>query len=363
MRAKGQGCITRIANSPYWYILYYHDGRQVRESTKSTDKKEAERLLQIRLGEQHMGIKPAQDTKNVKYEDVRDALVAEYKLRRRGSVMKHADGTEYISGMNHLDRFFKNMPVARITSDVIRRYIEKQRGENFADATIRRNLVILRSMLNLARKEGKLRSADLPHFPMPEDSEPAGQYIAPEGFAKVHENLPADLRPFFTFMYHTGCRLGAAMGVTWEMVSKDCTEIKIPAALMKAREPLTLVLAGPGLEQVAKELRKMFRSPGGLVFDTTNYRPEWAKAIAKAGLGTWDKKTRTRTGPRIHDCRCSAAVNLVEAGVAEDIVMKIGGWKTRAMFSRYNVMSTDRVRRAMERGGQYVEQRAKNGTI
>ena len=86
-----------------------------------------------------------------------------------------------------------------------------------------------------------------------------------------------------------------------------------------------------------------------------------SKACAKAGIGTYDKKTRTRTGVRIHDCRCSAAVNLIDAGVPEDIVMKIGGWKTKAMFSRYNVMNTDRVRKAMEQGGAYVAAQM-NGT-
>jgi len=43
--------------------------------------------------------------------------------------------------------------------------------------------------------------------------------------------------------------------------------------------------------------------------------------------------------------------------VSEDTVMKIGGWKTKAMFSRYNVMNTDRIRKAMEQGGEYVAQR------
>jgi hypothetical protein len=39
--------------------------------------------------------------------------------------------------------------------------------------------------------------------------------------------------------------------------------------------------------------------------------------------------------------------------------MKIGGWTTRAMFSRYNVMNTDRVRAAMQQGGEYVASRMK----
>jgi len=49
----------------------------------------------------------------------------------------------------------------------------------------------------------------------------------------------------------------------------------------------------------------------------------------------------------VPDLRCSAAINLVDTGVSEDTVMKIGGWKTKAMFSRYNAVNTDRIRVAM----------------
>jgi integrase len=89
------------------------------------------------------------------------------------------------------------------------------------------------------------------------------------------------------------------------------------------------------------------------VFNTVNYRSEWHKACDKVGLGVRNAKTRTFGGVRIHDLRCSAAINLVDAGVSEDMVMKIGGWKTKAMFSRYNVANKDRFRAAMEKGGRH----------
>jgi nucleoid DNA-binding protein len=92
---------------------------------------------------------------------------------------------------------------------------------------------------------------------------------------------------------------------------------------LDAREPLTIVLTGAGPEPVSKTLRKMFRAPGHRVFNTAYHRVAWSRAVALAGLGTF--KTRKRTGRRIHDCRCSAAVNLVDAGVPEDLVIKIGG--------------------------------------
>jgi integrase len=169
--------------------------------------------------------------------------------------------------------------------------------------------------------------------------------------------LPENLRPFYTFLYYTSCRLGAAQEIRWPMVSADATEIKIPAHLMKARNPLTVVLAGPGLEPVSKLLKKMFRKNGDRVFDTTNYRYEWHKAADAAGVGVRDSKRRTYKGVRIHDLRVSAAINMSDAGVPEDIIMKIGGWKTKAMFSRYNVMNTERIRKAMEQGGKHVAEK------
>jgi hypothetical protein len=43
-----------------------------------------------------------------------------------------------------------------------------------------------------------------------------------------------------------------------------------------------------------------------------------------------------------------------------DAVMKIGGWKTKAMFSRYNVMNTARIRAAIIQGGEFVAARIRN---
>jgi hypothetical protein len=96
---------------------------------------------------------------------VRDALIAEYRNQSRACVFTHRDGSEYVGGVNHLDDFFKGMRVTEISTDTIRLYIEARREAKAADPTIRRNLVLLRSMLNLARKEGKLRFADIPFFP------------------------------------------------------------------------------------------------------------------------------------------------------------------------------------------------------
>jgi len=94
----------------------------------------------------------------------------------------------------------------------------------------------------------------------------------------------------------------------------------------------------------------------GAVFDATNLRVSWEQACAKCGLGT-RVEMKSEAGNRffkyqgllVHDLRRSAVRNLRLAGTPEDVAMRISGHKTRAIFSRYNIVSTDDISEAMRR--------------
>jgi integrase len=55
-----------------------------------------------------------------------------------------------------------------------------------------------------------------------------------------------------------------------------------------------------------------------------DFRLTWRKACAHAGAHDL----------LFHDLRRTGARNLRRAGVAEGIIMKIGGWRTRSVFER-----------------------------
>jgi hypothetical protein len=49
----------------------------------------------------------------------------------------------------------------------------------------------------------------------------------------------------------------------------------------------------------------------------------------------------------VHDLRRSAHCAYRRAGVAESVIMKIGGWKTREIFERYNIKDSKDVAEAV----------------
>jgi integrase len=94
-------------------------------------------------------------------------------------------------------------------------------------------------------------------------------------------------------------------------------------------------------------------------------RPGDARVFLRDGVPVRVWRTALRDACRkahvphrmLHDCRRTAARNLIRAGVPGRIAMLLTGHKTRAVFDRYNIVNEQELRKAAERLAAYVARR------
>src|SRR5579875_2626453 len=342
-REYGAGSLRKHKGSKNWYIRYYlPDGRRIEEPTGTPVKQRALALLQKRLAERELGVSPAQDAKRLRYENIRQSLLDDYRMKGRKSLR---NGYITSGALTHLDRFFANTSVASITTDAIRRFIATRQAEGAQPSTINRSLALLRRMLNLARIEGRIQT--VPHFPFLKENPPRKGFVTHEQFARLLAALPEQLKPLILFLYWTGCRVGEARKITWEQIDLDKRQIVMYGEQTKSGQPRILPLPDELvdiLQSVPESNRK------GHVFHQPSFRRSWARACEQAGLG---RRIKTANGfPRyqgllVHDLRRSAIRNLREAGVSESVVMAISGHRTTAVFHRYAITAVEDLHKAM----------------
>lgn len=81
----------------------------------------------------------------------------------------------------------------------------------------------------------------------------------------------------------------------------------------------------------------VFTRPSGQ--PVLDFRVTWRNACIHAGV------------PNLlfHDLRRTVARNLRRIGVGENVIMRIGGWKTRSVFQRYDIVDNRDIADAMQK--------------
>lgn len=153
-----------------------------------------------------------------------------------------------------------------------------------------------------------------------------------------------------TFAYYTGCRRGEIVKMEWSQVDLEHHVVRLNPGETKSGEGRVLPVGSELFEILSMEKAARDQKWPGRpwVFSRfgkqiKSFRDAWREACKRAA--TRDERPAgslwngLKPGRIFHDLRRTGARNLVRAGVPERVVMQIGGWKTRSVFDRYNVVS------------------------
>lgn len=312
-----------------WYLQFWRDGRQYQRSTGTRDRAEAEQQLARILADD----KPAGA---VTVGSLLDDLLTDYEtreLRNRYIARKTLE--------KHLLKPFGTLPVRKLSAGRIDLYIRDRRKQGAANATINRELSLLRRALTLGRQAGVAR-IDL-HIPKLVEENVRQGFLTHVEYERLRNALPDYLQGFFVLAYHVGGRRGELLKLRRDMVDLPAGLIRIEAKNAKTKRPRTLPIYGEMAAYIEMAIAAgdpacpwLFQREGKRLGE---FRSAWARATKEAGV------------PRllVHDLRHTAVRNLERAGVPRAIAMQITGHKTEAVYRRYDIVDEADLRDAARR--------------
>lgn len=334
---------TRVDQST-WTVRY----KGVDYATGETDLKMAEKFLKIKVGDIAHGKKPGAIDRTpaaaapVPEPDVvlMDAVFdgANANARRK----ENATARENVGRMaKHLRPFFGHLNAKTLTSADFENYIDHRMDAEAANATVNRELAILKRALRLAVNREPPLIDRFPKIDMLPPSPPRKGFLRHAAYEALKAALPARLVPPFVAAYHIGNRRSELLQVEIQDVEMDAIpqpQFRLYGDATKNGEGRVIPVYGEMVEVFRAQIEMTRRQfPGcpwlfheeGVPIRT--FYKAWATATKAAGL----------EGLLFHDLRRTAVRNLIRAKVDRKVAMQITGHKTEVVFNRYNITSEE----------------------
>jgi len=324
--------LYRRPDTPHWWVRFQLDGREVRLSSGTPDRRQAEEFETLARGrawrQARLGERPPYP-----WDAARKRWLAETRKRSRGK-------DEII--LRWLDRHLKGHSVQEITREVVDELRALKAAEQ-SEATADRYMALLRAILRRCLQDWQVIDT-IPKVPMyrPPAGEP--RWLTRAQFERLADELPMHLRLAARLAVELGLRMRSQLALTWDRVDLVGRRAWVPGLQMKAAKAIGVPLSTEAI-RILRALRALAGARPKFVH---TWRGEpigdvntaaFQKAVARAGLEPL----------RWHDLRHTWASWHVQAGTSLQELMALGGWASYSMVLRYAHLAPDNLAAAAER--------------
>lgn len=338
-RPKGTGSVFQRPDSDVWWIKYSRNGKPYRESTKTTDKRKADKQLKVRLAEITSGTFLGPLIERVRIEDLADDFLRDYRINGKKS-LNDVEARWRL----HLKPFFGFLRAVEVTSDLLARYVDGRQGERAKNATINRELAALKRMFHLGMKATPAKVTRKPVFPhLAEDNVRKG-FLEDGQYQKLREYCPELwFRSIVECGRTYGWRVTELLKLKVSQVDTVHRVIRLETGTTKNKAGREVVMTEAVFQLLSACIEG--KGPEDYVFTRPNGKP------VRDFRGTWENACAYAGVPNLlfHDLRRTAARNLRRIGIGENVIMRIGGWKTRSVFQRYDIVDNRDIADAMKK--------------
>ncbi|MDR3736184.1 MAG: tyrosine-type recombinase/integrase [Acidobacteriaceae bacterium] len=338
-RPRGTGSLYQRNGSEVWWIKYHRNGKPYRESTQTTDKRRATRILALRLAEINTGTFVGPRSERITVAELAEDFLRDYRINGRKSI-DDVDARWRL----HIGPFFEQLRTAQVTSELVAKYVDMRQSEGAQNATINREMAALKRMFRLGMYATPPKVLHLPKFPkLMEDNVRKG-FLEDAQYSKlIDANSELWFRALVEMGRTYGWRISELLGLHVGQIDLEARTIRLDPGTTKNRDGREVTMTGPVHALLSECVTG--KPPEDAVFTWPDGRP------VKDFRGAWANATKAAGVPGLlfHDLRRTAARNLRRAGIAEGVIMKIGGWRTRSVFERYAIVSQTDIADALKK--------------
>jgi integrase len=314
----GQGSLYQ--RNGWWWCDFSDGGVRRREPCDTKDRDEALAYLKRRQGKLAAGELLPPD--RVRVRDLLNLLLEDYDVRGVSQA--------YIAGLKVraiLIPKLGDIKASKLTTVQVKQYIS-DRLKKVQPGTVNRELGMLHRAFQLGYQHDPPLVVRVPHFPKLPEGEPRKGFLKPELYQKLLLELPEELRLLFVIAYHVGLRKGALLRIKWTQVDLKASCIWMDGKRENRKpEPVAVPIYGDMAKFISLQPRGSEYVFARGATPIRCFRASWDRACTAAGVPDL----------LFHDLRRTAVRNLRRAGVAESVIMKITGHRTRGVFDRYNI--------------------------
>jgi integrase len=233
----------------------------------------------------------------------------------------------------HLIPFFGNKPIEAISSQDCLGFYNARLDTRAGISTVNGEVACLKSLFSEAHRAGLIQVNPVKGIKLINPNNVRDRILSSEETARLFtaaEQTNDFVRPLFHTLFHTGMRLGEALGLQWADIESDHQRIVIRHS--KSGEGRKVPLRS----SLADELIRWRPYAGGsrwvfpARYETSgpmqSVRKGWLRLVTSAGVSNL----------RPHDLRHNFTSVLQARGVSDSIIMSITGHKTHVMLHRYS---------------------------
>jgi integrase len=319
-------CMSLYKVGNIWYYYLTVKGERYRNSTGTSDKKEAQRI--------HDKIRDDLQQRKSSGYTLADALRLWLTDKERTDKEK--------SAVRVLLRCYPSRPLTEFSPHEL---VASLKGRK--DSTINRTINIVNAALKLAHEQGKCGEYKIKRKP---PSENRLRFLTKEEWDTLESNLADHVKAIAGFAVSTGLRYSNVVGLKWRNVDLKRHLVWVDSVDSKSRKTISVPLSEKAVsilkQQEGKHKEFVFTYGGAPI---KSIKTSWNKSLVKAGIDIYVEKNEDgdeikKSSFRFHDLRHTWASWHVQNGTPLAVLKELGGWHSMELVMRYSHLAPDHLR-------------------